>query len=68
MKRSGVIFRVGTPSRYAWKRLGPYTQAQAVEKVKDFAIARVVDYDLSVSLGLPETFDNDHRRTVDCLS
>jgi hypothetical protein len=69
MKRHGVIFRVGTPARFVWKRIGPFeTRGQAVEKAKDHETrdAKIVDFDLSVAIGLPEdseTIENRRQET-----
>lgn len=57
-KQFGVVFRVGTREQFVWKRIGPFaTRAQAVERAQDHTVAIVVDFNMSVAIGVPETFD-----------
>ena len=66
MKQYCVIYRRGGTENFEWIRLGPYLDHKyAIDVMDEIRRGRrpamIEDYDLSASIGLPETYDANGR-------
>jgi hypothetical protein len=62
MRRYCIVFRKGGTENFKWHRSASMTEAEAIKSLEEEKRAgrpssMMVDYDLSMSIGLPETFD-----------
>jgi len=62
MKRNYcVVYRIGGTHRFEWKRTLPKSQPEAAKDLADIERmgykAMLVDYDQSMTIGLPETYE-----------
>lgn len=62
MKRYCVVYRTGGTDNFQWHRSASFTKAEAeaaYDAVKRFGRkCHIADYDLSMAIGLPDTFGN----------
>jgi hypothetical protein len=72
MKTYCIVFRTGGTLNFKWRRSLPMSYDEAIialsaEKKAGRINSMICDYDKSVSIGLPETFDANIANMIACI-